>query len=89
VIQALDSICILLSHGCGRLNVRIPEARELWVKHRSRLEGSAENGERSSVSPTEVGDATDGRPLIVAERMTRRLRLLRYARQTEKAYRQW
>lgn len=88
VIQALDSICILLSHGCGRLNVRIPDVRELWLEHRSRLEGSAENGERLSVPPTKVGDAADGRALTVAERMTRRLRLLRYARRTEKAYRQ-
>jgi hypothetical protein len=38
VTQALDAICILLSHGCGRLNVRISEVRELWLEHRLQLE---------------------------------------------------
>jgi hypothetical protein len=37
VMQALDAICLLLSFGCGRLNVRIPEVREHWLVHRQSL----------------------------------------------------
>lgn len=90
VTQALDSICILLSHGCGRLNVRISEVRELWLEHRIRLE-VATVGERDakSVGRDPQAAGIEGRSLTVAERLTRRLRLLRYARRTEKAYRQW
>lgn len=89
VMQALDSICILLSHGCGRLNVRISEVRELWLEYRLRLE----NGSGEFVAAADAGRGKEGlakgnfgsEPLSVADRLTRCMRLLRYAKRTEKA----
>lgn len=37
VMQALDSICLLLSFGCGRSNVLTPEVREEWLERRTSL----------------------------------------------------
>lgn len=45
VIQALESICILLSHGCGRENVRMPVVREHWLERRATLESRDFSGE--------------------------------------------
>lgn len=86
VMQALDSICILLSFGCGRLNVRIPEVREHWLEHRQTLipGGAAANQsarEFESPLPSPTGSVLD--------RLSRRLRLLHYARRTEEAYVNW
>lgn len=85
VMQALDSICILLSFGCGRANVRMPNVREHWLEHRQSLDGgkAATNAinEFESPLPSPTGSLRD--------RLSRRLRLLHYARRTEQAYVQW
>ena len=86
VMQALDSICLLLSFGCGRLNVRMPEVREQWLEHRMTLVpgGTAAaklSGEFDSPLPPATG--------TIGDRLSRRLRLLHYARRTEEAYVNW
>lgn len=86
VMQALDAICILLSFGCGRLNVHMPEVREHWLEHRQTLVPggvSAANVAREFESPLPPASGT------IADRLSRRLRLLHYARRTEEAYVNW
>ena len=51
VMQALDSICILLSFGCGRVNVRMSEVREIWLNRRAELARDVQ---------VEIAVATDG-----------------------------
>ena len=43
-MQALDSICILLSHGCGLQYVRMPELWEAWLIRRLELGGFKDAG---------------------------------------------
>lgn len=86
VMQALDSICILLSFGCGRLNVRIPEVREHWLEHRQTL---IPGGAAASQSANEFESAVPSSTGSVLDRLSRRLRLLHYARRTEEAYVNW
>jgi integrase len=62
VMQALDAICILLSFGCGRLNVRMPEVRERWLEHRLTLVPGASAqvvGEFDSPLPPATGTILD------------------------------
>lgn len=79
VMQALDSICILLSFGCGRQNVKMHEVREQWLQHRSALGDSA----------SEFGTLPADSGGTILEQLHRRLRLLHYARRTEEAYAGW
>lgn len=86
VRQALEAICLLLSFGCGRLNVRMPEVREQWLEHRMTLvpgglAGAKLASEFDSPLPSPSG--------TIADRLSRRLRLLHYAHRTEEAYVNW
>ena len=100
VMQALDSICILLSFGCGRHNVLLPQVREQWFEHRATLVdgGSEAFGSGGSVRPSPSADASGrvefGSPLppasgSILDRLSRRVRLLHYSRRTEEAYVGW
>lgn len=86
VMQALDSICLLLSFGCGRQNVRIPEVRERWLEHRMTLiPGGSEGARLASEFDSPLPPAKGS----IGDRLSRRLRLLHYARRTEEAYVNW
>lgn len=86
VMQALEAICLLLTFGCGRLNVRMPEVREQWLEHRMRLvSGGSAAGKRASPFEAPLPSASG----TIADRLARRLRLLHYARRTEEAYVNW
>lgn len=84
--QALDSICILLSFGCGRHNVRMSEVREQWLVHRDRLMNAAvPAGARDQMFEMPITHP----PGSILDRLARRTRLLHYARRTELAYCGW
>lgn len=86
VMQALDAICLLLSFGCGRLNVRMPEVREQWLEHRMTL---VPGGSAAAKLASEFDSPLPSPSGTIADRLSRRLRLLHYARRTEEAYVNW
>ena len=86
VMQALEAICLLLSFGCGRLNVRMPEVREQWLEHRMTL---VPGGLAAAKLSSEFDSPLPSPKGTIADRLSRRLRLLHYARRTEEAYVNW
>lgn len=104
VMQTLDSICILLSFGCGRENVRIGEVREEWREYRQKFESGVPIASSPSALPGAAGpgDRVRGGPALgesgrhtavmresVLERLERRTRLLHYSKRTTEAYSGW
>ena len=99
VLQLLDAICILLSFGCDRQNVRMSEVREHGLRDRANLVGdgygtpSVSARIRAEVGTASEMRAAEGFPIPVAftagtilDRLSRRMRLLHYSRRTEEVW---
>ncbi len=80
VKQSLDAIGLLMQHGYQRADLGVPQLREAW---------GVRLNERVGISVADPTAGTEGRPVVVVDRIRRVLRVAHYALKTEKAYTQW
>ena len=80
VKQSLDAIGLLLKHGHKRDDVGVPQLREAW---------GVRLNEKVGISVADPPMANDGKPVVVADRIRRVLRVAHYALKTDQAYTPW